>query len=256
MLAILQPRIFISRLHRHRPGPVTLLAIVVALNWALSARAEEAVTPRRDVILSSNWRFMQRDVDNAHDPAFDDAAWTTVQIPHCWNIQAGQNGDKANFYEGPAWYRLHIKPDATSAGKSLFLKFDAAFHSADVFLNGKALGNHTGGFTSFYINALIKDTNTYELWEPIGKFAGKRNDWCIGLLEKIDLSVPAGLQLVFLSALKDAAYSGDDRIAACLVKLTQRTDFDIPSELIAEALSKNADAGSKKAKEFLESYKK
>ena len=35
----------------------------------------------------SNWRFLKSDAPGAEAPAFDDAAWRTVNLPHDWNIE-------------------------------------------------------------------------------------------------------------------------------------------------------------------------
>jgi len=104
---------------------------------------------REDTLLTAGWKFSPQDATGAEAPAFDDATWTSVTAPHCWNIQPGQDGDKDHFDKNPRWYRLHLKPDAATAGKSFFLKFDAAYHSAEVFLNGQPVGQHVGGFSAF-----------------------------------------------------------------------------------------------------------
>jgi beta-galactosidase len=133
--------------------PILLSLLVVGKVHAAESLARAAMaanpSPREDLVLSAGWRFIQEDVKGAEAPEFSDGSWQTVRVPHCWNIKPGQDGDKANFYEGPGWYRLRIRPDAATAGKSLFLKFDAAYHSAEVFLNGKAIGSHIGGFGAF-----------------------------------------------------------------------------------------------------------
>ena len=125
---------------------LTLLTAIV-LASSVAAQAE-----REDTLLTTGWRFSPSDTTGAEALAFDDTAWTAVTVPHCWNIQPGQDGDKDHFDKNPRWYRLHLKPDAALAGKSFFLKFDAAYHSAEVFLNGQLVGQHVGGFSAFCFN--------------------------------------------------------------------------------------------------------
>ena len=120
--------------------------MIFLMALALAAMTAQA---REDRLLDAGWKFIQQDVPGAEAAAFDDAGWTGVLVPHCWNILAGETGDSKHFYEGPGWYRLHLKPDAGAAGKSFFLKFDAAYHSAEVFLNGQPVGKHIGGFGAF-----------------------------------------------------------------------------------------------------------
>jgi hypothetical protein len=125
------------------------LALGLAV-WSLGAAQAAEVTPLRD-----GWRFIRSDAPGAQAAAFDDKAWTTVSTPHTYNIvDSGIGGAKARgepegvYYRGPAWYRLSLdhKP---RAGQRYFLQFDGAALKAEVFLNGKPLGTHEGGYGAF-----------------------------------------------------------------------------------------------------------
>lgn len=128
--------------------------IVVGL---LSASAAIAAGTRQDISLNDGWRFIREDAGGAEAAAFPDASWQTVSLPHTWNNQDGQDGGN-NYYRGPAWYRRHLSVDAQYAGKSLFLKFDAAATVADVFVNGRPAGSHKGNFAAFCldVSSLLK----------------------------------------------------------------------------------------------------
>lgn len=69
----------------------------------------------------------------------------TLMVPGDWNSQA----DHLLYYEGTVWYRHLFDLPAPTDGKRLFLYFGAANYQADVYLNGKKLGRHIGGFTPF-----------------------------------------------------------------------------------------------------------
>lgn len=118
-----------------------LVAVFLGVNQLFASR--------QDNLLTTGWKFLQQDITGAEAPDFDDSGWSSVTVPHCWNIQAGETGDPDRFDSGPGWYRLRLKADAAASGKSFFLKFDAVYHSAEVFLNGKAVGQHVGGFSAF-----------------------------------------------------------------------------------------------------------
>src|SRR6202000_2886750 len=96
-------------------------------------------THRADVSLDEGWRFIREDVAGATEPGFDDAKWESVNLPHTWNNLDGQDGG-TNYYRGPGCYRKHFKVDNTCAGRRLFLKFDGAFSTAEVWVNGNHLG--------------------------------------------------------------------------------------------------------------------
>jgi beta-glucuronidase len=69
----------------------------------------------------------------------------TLEVPGGWNSQ----DEKLFYYEGTVWYRRRFDYSPTAPGGRLFLYFGAANYQADVYLNGKKLGRHIGGFTPF-----------------------------------------------------------------------------------------------------------
>lgn len=67
-----------------------------------------------------------------------------LSVPGDWNTQRPE----LFYYEGTVWYRRkfnHVLKEHTRA----FLRFDAANYEARVYLNGRELGRHVGGFTPF-----------------------------------------------------------------------------------------------------------
>jgi beta-glucuronidase len=69
----------------------------------------------------------------------------TLDVPGDWNSQ----DPRLFYYEGTVWYRKKFDYSAAAAGNRLFLYFGAANYQADVYLNGRKLGRHVGGFTPF-----------------------------------------------------------------------------------------------------------
>ena len=112
-----------------------------------------AVFARESTLLDSDWKFMQGDPAGVSGQAMSpadvnwiDSSWQAVSIPHNWGWENAQQGK--DYYRGPGWYRreLEIAPET---GKRYFLRFEAASLVANVYLNGKFLGEHRGGFGAF-----------------------------------------------------------------------------------------------------------
>lgn len=80
----------------------------------------------------------------------------TLWVPGDWNSQ----DDRLLFYEGTIWYRKLFDYKKTGDNR-VFVHFGAANYETDVYLNGKKLGKHVGGFTPFNyeITGLLKDEN-------------------------------------------------------------------------------------------------
>ncbi len=68
-----------------------------------------------------------------------------ILVPRDWNSQK----EKLFYYEGSVWYYKKFDYAVPTNGNRQFLYFGAANYEADVYLNGKKLGKHIGGFTPF-----------------------------------------------------------------------------------------------------------
>src|ERR1017187_10409288 len=79
----------------------------------------------------------------------------TLNVPGDWNSQ----DEKLFYYEGSVWYRTKFDVKKSAPDHRLFVYFGAANYEADVYLNGKKLGKHIGGFTPFAyeITKLVKE---------------------------------------------------------------------------------------------------
>lgn len=74
-----------------------------------------------------------------------------MKIPGDWNSQV----DKLEFYEGTVWFRRKFNLDPVQ-NKKYILYFGAVNYEAHVYLNGKKLGVHKGGFTPFQFDVTGK----------------------------------------------------------------------------------------------------
>jgi len=80
---------------------------------------------------------------------YDDSKWDDIGLPHSFSLPYFLS-DK--FYVGYGWYRKHFNVPAKWAGQRLFLEFEGAFQDAEIFVNGRRLGEHKGGYTGFSLD--------------------------------------------------------------------------------------------------------
>ncbi len=73
---------------------------------------------------------------------------TTVAIPHTWNAQDALSG-KLDYKRGIGNYEKKLLILNEWKGKRLFLRFEGVNSVADVFMNGKFVGEHCGGYSAF-----------------------------------------------------------------------------------------------------------
>lgn len=98
--------------------------------------------------LAANWHFTRGDPAGAESSTFNDADWHHVTVPHTYNVSDGADG--GTYYRGPAWYRRTFSAPAKAQNDDrVYLRFGAAALTADVFLNGRPLGSHQGGYAAF-----------------------------------------------------------------------------------------------------------
>lgn len=88
---------------------------------------------------------------------FDDRNWKQLDLPHDWAIEGPFRPDLEGFtgklpWRGIGWYRKHFKVEKKDEGKRLYLDFDGAMAHAEVWLNGKKVGGHPYGYTSFRVD--------------------------------------------------------------------------------------------------------
>ena len=107
--------------------------------------------PGRPLPARRRWYFRQDDAsvgDDAHwYPSVDLSGWSAIRTPHNWNAT-----DTTLNRSSVGWYRKEFVPaqaaraGATSSGRS---RFEGANYRANVWLNGKQIGGHTGGYFPF-----------------------------------------------------------------------------------------------------------
>lgn len=83
--------------------------------------------------------------DKPVDCNFDQ--WETVRVPSNWNLQK----EKYWFFEGTGVYTRRFRFWKREEGERVFLRVGAANYECRVWLNGKLLARHQGGFTPFAV---------------------------------------------------------------------------------------------------------
>jgi len=92
-------------------------------------------------------------VDKSVLQEYNFAADKTLSVPGDWNTQRAE----LYYYEGTVWYRKRFDYHPSN-GNRQFLHFAAVNYEAIVFVNGKEVGKHAGGFTpfNFEVTGLLK----------------------------------------------------------------------------------------------------
>lgn len=78
--------------------------------------------------------------------------WVWVNLPHTWNAIDGMDGGN-DYYRGTCYYANTVdKMEFLPEADQYYLEFEGANSSADIYVNGKKLAHHDGGYSTFRVN--------------------------------------------------------------------------------------------------------
>ena len=124
------------------------ISVFVALT--LQVTAVLAQTPKL-MSLNGAWKFITDQKAFGQQSSFLKTipkTARTVTVPHTWNIEKGLEN-----YAGKAWYFKTMQLPAEWKSKAVFIRFEAVYHDAVVYVNGKEAGRHlNSGYTPFAID--------------------------------------------------------------------------------------------------------
>jgi len=194
-----------------------------------------------EVSLDGSWLFRtdpgdRGGADSWSAPGASTSEWEDVAVPSTWQVR-----EKTSGYMGTAWYRRTFEAPESWKGNIVRIEFEAVFHTAEVFVNGKRAGGHVGkGYTAFalditallefgrrntvavrvdnsFTTAMLPRDNSYD-WTPDG-----------GITRPVRLIVtaPVYIECVWVDAVPDPAGTA----ASLAVKALIRNSTSRPAKL-------------------------
>jgi beta-galactosidase len=103
---------------------------------------------RTTINLISGWQFTKDPQVTGTGATIPGAKWEPVQLPHSWNTLDVMD-DEPGYYRGPGWYRKKLVFKPSDKGKPIYLRFEGANQSTEIYINGSKAESHTGGYTAF-----------------------------------------------------------------------------------------------------------
>ncbi|MDM8159983.1 glycoside hydrolase family 2 TIM barrel-domain containing protein [Labilibaculum sp. K2S] len=127
--------------------------VIILFISSISGYSQNGVA--RKQLFDYNWKFFLGDASEAITNDFNDDSWRKLDLPHDWSIEGKVNpknpikGAGGYFPAGIGWYRKTFQaPDAWKTEK-IAIYFEGVYMNSEVFINGKSLGIHPYGYTSF-----------------------------------------------------------------------------------------------------------
>ncbi len=123
------------------------LALPASLVRPVLANAEACSASQ---CLDTGWEYYRGALDGPWEVWRGDeiAVWEKVSLPHCFNDYDACDPDTP-YYRGHGWYRTHLGlANPIKDGRTL-LYFEGAGQSSLVYIGGKMVGSHVGGYDEF-----------------------------------------------------------------------------------------------------------
>ncbi len=103
---------------------------------------------RNIISLNSKWSFSKTATEV---PSQIDSGWEVVDVPHSWNAVDGQDGGN-DYFRGTAYYAKTVEKAQLPVAEKYYLEIRGANSSADVYMNGKRLAHHDGGYSTWRVD--------------------------------------------------------------------------------------------------------
>ena len=129
-----------------------------------------SLQPRTTTLFNFSWKFHAGDIEQAEQPAINDADWRSVDLPHDFQIEQpwvapgeDERPDTSDpganirsrlsprgFKEmGIGWYRKTFTPDEAWRGRRVLIDFEGILYVGDAYLNGQLIGKTDYGYLGF-----------------------------------------------------------------------------------------------------------
>lgn len=106
---------------------------------------------REHINLNDNWRYSNTFCQEMTEEGYDERNMEEVRLPHT-NVMTPYHYFDEQIYQFVSCYRRHISAKNEWRGKQVLLTFEGVGHVAKVYLNGKLITSHYGGYTAFTVD--------------------------------------------------------------------------------------------------------
>lgn len=171
--------LFLSCLAAAQPAPPTLIGNVPGRTTVSLDGAWHTIVDPYETGFNSRFYEDDKPKNKSELVEYNFDASPTLNVPGDWNMQR----ENLYFYEGPLWYERHFTYHKRPHTRA-FLNFGAANYLARVWLGGKKLGEHIGGFTPFQFeittdvaegdNSIVVEVNNARRMDAVPALA---TDW-------------------------------------------------------------------------------
>ena len=258
-------------------------SIIIAMFWSCKDNLVNQTYPKSN--FNSDWKFkkIKSNSDTAlYAEEINDESWENITLPHTANIEPAVITRQQ--WQGICWYRKNFTVPETYRNKHIALYFEGAMQIAELWLNGKKLTTHYGGYLPFYLELTdmlyfdrenviaVKLNNEDNPQVPPGKpMEGLDFNWYSGLYRNVRLIVKDKIHItspievgiiagggVFVQTMKADSREGRIKIRTDVLNQSKyevplkikTTVYDTSGTEISSTVSESQKAGAAKSISF------
>ena len=141
----------------HTPSNALAIILLFGFNAIYAQKSESVVRTKTNIDLG--WNYLENDTENL--PEVNSATnWVALNLPHSWNSQDATDNDPG-YRRSASWYKKNLVISNIDSNKLYKLYFEGSNITTKVYINGKEVGEHIGGYIGFTfdISKVIKEGN-------------------------------------------------------------------------------------------------
>ncbi|GAF05032.1 glycoside hydrolase family 2 protein [Saccharicrinis fermentans] len=165
--------------------------IIIAFSIHIYTTAQQP-----SISLNGRWNFFASNTQTEYEVLANyQIHWDRITVPGNWDVM-----DKYATYVGKGYYQREFEVPVSWKGRQVYIKFDAVYQTSKVWVNGKQLGEHIGGYTPFEYN--ISDIVNYDKPNTVLVMADnsyKRGAWWAwgGISRDVSLNVSNDVRMIY-----------------------------------------------------------
>lgn len=124
-----------------------------ALNKYYTKKTENAFSGelRESININKDWYYLEDNIKDFSKLHLTAETWNHINLPHTWNA-FDVTDQKPGYRRDASWYRKDFNMEVIDENKNYYAVFEGININTEVYLNGKELGKHIGGYVGFQID--------------------------------------------------------------------------------------------------------
>ena len=129
---------------------VFVLFLSISILFASCKKNSSESGERTKTNINKDWQYLENDTENISD-ALNIENWQEINLPHSWN-SLDATDLVPGYRRSGSWYKKHVEISNVNANEIYELYFEGVNITSEVFVNGKKVGAHIGGYIGFTID--------------------------------------------------------------------------------------------------------